>query len=609
MDFLKLLNTLSTIDSKTKLDESKEPSPWKPPAAKPSNIFKPWVAEDAESADKLKEAKCNECDMYESKCSCGKDEIEEMMQLAVRPVKEAKKVKEDDVEEGGAFGKAVVDAKKDGVQPGETITVGGKKYPVKENTSADLMKRWADIFETEDDKLAKKDYDDDGKLETGKEEHAGSVDNAIKKSQGKDDKETVEENTGKFDKKDTKWTDKSGKEHPAQRVTRKTGDLEQGKEDGRRGARTMPDKKGNPLGESMEEIMPGADSGMEDNFSINSSMDSSGHKSVSISATGSKADELTQILKNAGLGVMGGGEEEQHVEIGHDDMDHGDMGSEGDVEVVSVPLAHHDGYQAPEHEVDETTALQRLSGVGGPRAAQNLPMPQQAKPAGQTGVAEEEMDEAARYRDPKYKDQLYTQEPLDHTFGPDMDAAHDNNYPDDYAGRKSPMDSGNGDPLKKGYRMSADNSINTRGPRKGLPSRDQINSLKNSIKDAHGTHAQPNLPEETDEGYRNQPHTQTQSVKSQMNQGNDLNAKKAMHKHSYRQGDNPMAMEEQQSVARLEKELMEELSSLKVVSEKYMGFAKTAKAVGSPALAASIGRKKHGKEKFQKAAATSKKLG
>jgi len=531
MDFLKLLNTLSTIDSKTKLVEGKEPSPWKPAATKSSSMFKPWVAESEEamckgckkpeskcaceeekveeSADKLKEAKCNECGMYESKCSCGKDEIEEMMQLAGRPVKEAKKVKEDDVEEGGAFGKAVVDAKKDGVQPGETITVGGKKYPVKENTSADLMKRWADIFETEDDKLAKKDYDDDGKLETGKEEHAGSVDNAIKKSQGKDDKETVEENTGKFDKKDTKWTDKSGKEHPAQRVTRKTGDLAQGTEDGRRGAKTMPDKKGNPLGESMEECMDGSEGGMDDNFSINSSMDSSGHKSVSISATGSKADELTQILKNAGLGVMGGGEEEQHVEIGHDDMDHGDMGSEGDVEVVSVPLAHHDGYQAPEHEedeVDETTALQRLSGVGGPRAAQNLPMPQQAKPAGQTGVAEED--------------------------------------------------------------------------------------------------------------YSNEPHTQTQSVKSQMNQGNDLNAKKDMHKHSYRQGDNPMAMEEQQSVARLEKELMEELSALKVVSEKYAGFSKTVGAlkkqggVKNPeALAASIGRKKYGKEKFQKAAATGTKLG
>jgi hypothetical protein len=599
MDFLKLLNTLSTIDNKTKLVEGKEPSPWKPAAAKSSSMFKPWVAESEEamckgckkpeskcaceeekveeSADKLKEAKCNECGMYESKCSCDKDEIEEMMQLAGRPVKEAKKVKEDEVEEGNAFSKAVVDAKKDGVQPGEKITVGGKKYPVKENTSADLMKRWADIFETEDDKLAKKDYDDDGKLETGKEEHAGSVDNAIKKSQGKDDKETVEENTGKFDKKDTKWTDKSGKEHPAQRVTRKTGDLEQGKEDGRRGARTMPDKKGNPLGESMEEIMPGADSGMEDNFSINSSMDSSGHKSVSISATGSKADELTQILKNAGLGIMGGGEEE-HAELGHDDMDHGDMGSEGDVEVVSIPLAHQDGYQAPEHEG--------------------------------------EVDEAAKYRNPKYKDQLYTQEPLDHTFGPDMDAAYDNDYPDDYAGRKSPMDSGNGDPLKKGHRMSADNSINTRGNRKGLPSRDQISSLKNSIKDAHGTHTRPNLPEEAEEQYSNEPHTQVQSVSSQMHQGNDLNAEKRSHKHSYRQGDNPMAMEDQQAAARLEKELMEELSSLKVVSEKYAGFSKTVGAlkkqggVKDPeALAASIGRKKYGKDKFQNAAAKGKKLG
>jgi hypothetical protein len=190
-----------------------------------------------------------------------------------------------------------------------------------------------------------------------------------------------------------------------------------------------------------------------------------------------------------------------------------------------------------------------------------------------------------------------------------MDAAYDNDYPDDYAGRKSPMDSGNGDPLKKGHRMSADNSINTRGNRKGLPSRDQISSLKNSIKDAHGTHSRPNLPEEAEEQYSNEPHTQVQSVSSQMHQGNDLNAEKRSHKHSYRQGDNPMAMEDQQAAARLEKELMEELSSLKVVSEKYMGFAKTAKAVGSPALAASIGRKKYGKEKFQKAAAAGKKLG
>jgi len=108
---------------------------------------------------------------------------------------------------------------------------------------------------------------------------------------------------------------------------------------------------------------------------------------------------------------------------------------------------------------------------------------------------EVEMDEAAKYRDPKYKDRLYTQEPLDHTFGPDMDAAYYNNYPDDYEGRKSPMHSGTGDPLEKWHRRSAKNSINTQGKRAGLPSRDQITSLKQSIKNVHGQHARPNLPE------------------------------------------------------------------------------------------------------------------
>jgi hypothetical protein len=52
---------------------------------------------------------------------------------------------------------------------------------------------------------------------------------------GKDEKggkaKKVKEETGKFDKKDTTWTDKSGKKHPAQRVTRKTDQLAQGEED------------------------------------------------------------------------------------------------------------------------------------------------------------------------------------------------------------------------------------------------------------------------------------------------------------------------------------------------------------------------------------------
>jgi hypothetical protein len=42
------------------------------------------------------------------------------------------KMDEARAKEGNAFGKAVRDAKKDGVQPGEKIKVGGKSYPVKE---------------------------------------------------------------------------------------------------------------------------------------------------------------------------------------------------------------------------------------------------------------------------------------------------------------------------------------------------------------------------------------------------------------------------------------------------------------------------------------------
>jgi hypothetical protein len=114
---------------------------------------------------------------------------------------------------------------------------------------------------------------------------------------------------------------------------------------------------------------------------------------------------------------------------------------------------------------------------------------------------EQKTTEAAKYRDPKYKDKLYTQEPPDYTYGPDMDDAYDNPKPDDYAGRKRKIGGGefpSTDPLASGQgigRSGIKNNILDRGSRKGLPSRDQITSLKGSIKAAKGTHAEPNLPE------------------------------------------------------------------------------------------------------------------
>jgi hypothetical protein len=117
----------------------------------------------------------------------------------------------------------------------------------------------------------------------------------------------------------------------------------------------------------------------------------------------------------------------------------------------------------------------------------------------QTGKKpEQKTDEAAKYRDPKYKDKLYTVEPLDYTYGPDADELYYNPKPDDYEGRKRKIGGGefdHNDPLRKGFGRGGSGSPVEKGPRKGLPSRNQITSLKGSIKDAHGTHTAPNLPE------------------------------------------------------------------------------------------------------------------
>ena len=54
---------------------------------------------------------------------------------------------EGDMEEGNAFSGAVAKAKADGIQPGETITVSGKEYPVKEDQDLSEMKRLAGLAE------------------------------------------------------------------------------------------------------------------------------------------------------------------------------------------------------------------------------------------------------------------------------------------------------------------------------------------------------------------------------------------------------------------------------------------------------------------------------
>lgn len=113
--------------------------------------------------------------------------------------------------------------------------------------------------------------------------------------------------------------------------------------------------------------------------------------------------------------------------------------------------------------------------------------------------------EAAKWRDPKYKDRLYTQEPGDSDDYDNIGYGYDfPERPENDPGQKRRMggvgsEFDRNDPLVKGQgigRSGIKHSLNLAGKRKGLPSRDQITSLKGSIKDAHGKHRKPNLPEQ-----------------------------------------------------------------------------------------------------------------
>ena len=66
--------------------------------------------------------------------------------------------------------------------------------------------------------------------------------------------------------------------------------------------------------------------------------------------------------------------------------------------------------------------------------------------------------------------------------------------------------------------------------------------------------------------YVNTPEPEVQGMEAQMQQGTDMHRPKNSFKHSYRQGDNPMAMQEAE-LRDIERRLNEELAAFKVVAE------------------------------------------
>ena len=120
---------------------------------------------------KVEESKCMECGMYESRCGCDKSPVDEsalqaylgkkkygkagmqaLQQAGREGVGKEKmariraqhdKMDEADMDEGNAFAEKVLQAKKDGIQKGEKISVGGKQYPLREKMSSGEMKAFA----------------------------------------------------------------------------------------------------------------------------------------------------------------------------------------------------------------------------------------------------------------------------------------------------------------------------------------------------------------------------------------------------------------------------------------------------------------------------------
>jgi hypothetical protein len=379
MDFNKILTTFAAITSNKPLNEAAEKSdkPWTDKSGKkhPGTAVKgdKYSGKEAEKEEKAKPVK--------------ESTLAELIAKMDAIIESTEKVDEEDVEEGNEFSGELAKAKAAGK---DDFEVAGKKYKVQESEKTD--KPWTDMSGKKQPGTAVKGDKYKGD-EADKEEKAKKVDEAAEKT-------------------DKPWTDMSGKKQPGTAVK---GDKYKGDEaDKEEKAKKVDEAKLAECGDMMGGMMGGEP---ESNMSVNTSVDTrTGHKTVSISADGDKADQLMQMLKLAGLGGMGSSSGDVDGDGDHDIADHAqEMGAE----VVSIPLAHaNGGYQGPTEEVEEE--------------------------------------------------------------------------------------------------------------------------------------------------YSNEPNPQTQGIDTQMRQGTDLNREKTMHKHSYRQGDNPMAMREAKELAFLEAEIAEGLDSIKV---------------------------------------------
>ena len=167
------------------------------------------------------------------------------------------------------------------------------------------LARLAGLSVTEE--KAKRDWDNDGQIESGKDEYLGSKIAAAKKA----GKLKEGEMCSKCKCDPCKCDDvEEGNEFSGNREEA----IKAGKKEFEVDGKTYPVKEGTQVDECMSPMGSMAQSMEEQQGKINVStnMSSDGHKNVSINADGDAADQLMQMLKMAGIGAE---QAEKHVQL------------------------------------------------------------------------------------------------------------------------------------------------------------------------------------------------------------------------------------------------------------------------------------------------------
>jgi hypothetical protein len=219
-----------------------------------------------------------------------------------------------------------------------------RKSTMEEAAELNELARLAGLtLESKADEKADDDYDNDGKVETGKEEYLGSKIAAAKKA-------------GKLKEGTCKSCDCEPCECGVEEGNAFTGKLADTKKGDsfKLGDKTYKDNSN--LDESMDvvDIVGGANEmeQQQGNMSVNTNMSTDGSKTVSITANGDAAEELMQMLKIAGLG---GGEAHAKLAIAvptsGEEVEVAE--ADGEAEYANVPHEEYETVDTIIHQGDD----------------------------------------------------------------------------------------------------------------------------------------------------------------------------------------------------------------------------------------------------------------